>query len=103
MCCRETHNTQFVFSSCFSDCRSRYDNVEKYNREATDVDNIIRRMRFACWKTKATDKYSEYGIFITFHGNFNLHDRTTILRLRTFPAYQCVSCFQNMAENQILF
>ena len=28
-------------------------------RQATD-DIIIRRMRFACWITKATDKHSEY-------------------------------------------
>ena len=60
-------------------------------------------MRFACRLTKGTDKYSEYGILIALHGNFNLHDRTTILRLRTFPAYQCVSCVQNMAEFQFLF
>ena len=42
---------------CVSDkqCRLR-DNVEKYGRagQATD-DNIIRRMRFACWITKATN------------------------------------------------
>jgi hypothetical protein len=35
------------------------DNVEKYGRfrQATD-DNIIRRMRFACWGNKATDIHS---------------------------------------------
>jgi hypothetical protein len=27
--------------------------------QATD-DNIIRRMRFACWITKATDRHSEH-------------------------------------------
>ena len=32
-------------------------------REATD-DNIIRRMRIACWITKAADTRSEYtGLF----------------------------------------
>jgi hypothetical protein len=33
--------------------------MEKYGtaRQATD-DNIIRRMRFACWITKATDTQS---------------------------------------------
>ena len=43
------------------------DNVEKYGtaRQATD-DNIIRRMRFACWITKATDTHSEYVILIAF-------------------------------------
>jgi hypothetical protein len=39
--------------------------VEKYgrSRQATD-DNIIQRMRFACWITKATDTHSEYVILI---------------------------------------
>jgi hypothetical protein len=38
-----------------------WDNVEKYGtaRQATD-DNIIWRMRFACWMTDATDTRSEY-------------------------------------------
>jgi hypothetical protein len=46
------------------------DNVEKYGkaRQATD-DNIIRRMRIACWITKATVTQSEYVIFLFFHGN----------------------------------
>jgi hypothetical protein len=34
-------------------------------RQATD-DNIIRRMRFACWITKATDTHSEYVIILAF-------------------------------------
>ena len=33
--------------------------------QATDV-NIIRRMRSACWISKATDTLSEYGILIAF-------------------------------------
>jgi hypothetical protein len=39
--------------------------VGKYGRarQATH-DNIIRRMRIACWITKATDTHSEYVIFI---------------------------------------
>jgi hypothetical protein len=43
------------------------DNVEKYGKagQATD-DNIIRRMRCACWITTATDTHSEYLIFIVF-------------------------------------
>jgi hypothetical protein len=43
------------------------DNVEKYGtaRQATN-NNIIRRMRFACWITKATDTHSEYVILIAF-------------------------------------
>jgi hypothetical protein len=39
--------------------------VERYSRDrqATDV-NIIRRVDFACWVTKATDTHSEYAIII---------------------------------------
>jgi hypothetical protein len=33
-------------------------------RQATD-DNIIRRMRFGCWITKATDTHSEYLILVS--------------------------------------
>jgi hypothetical protein len=44
--------------------------VEKYGtaRQATD-DNTIRRMRFACWVTKATGTHSEYVVLIAFHSN----------------------------------
>jgi hypothetical protein len=40
----------------FPENRAVYENVEKYGTagQATD-DNIIRRMRFACRVTKATD------------------------------------------------
>jgi hypothetical protein len=36
-----------------------------YCRQATDG-NIIRRMRIACWITKATDTHAEYVILIAF-------------------------------------
>jgi hypothetical protein len=41
--------------------------VEKYGtaRQATN-DNTIRRMRVACWITKATDAQSESVIFFAF-------------------------------------
>jgi hypothetical protein len=44
--------------------------VKKYGtaRQATDG-NIIRRMRFACWITKATDTHSEYVILTVLHDN----------------------------------
>jgi hypothetical protein len=42
--------------------------VEKYGRagQATD-DNIIRRMRFACWLTKATDTQAETLLSYVFN------------------------------------
>jgi hypothetical protein len=56
--------------------------VEKYGRarQATD-DNIIRRMRFACWITKATDTHLEYVIIITFPRQQWLRERPSMLSL----------------------
>jgi len=60
--------THILCSVTFSrkSCRL-WDNVERCCRpgQATD-DNIKRRMRFACWITKATDTHSEYIILIAF-------------------------------------
>jgi hypothetical protein len=55
--------------------------VEKYGRarQATD-DNIIQRMRFACWITKATDTHSEYLILIAFPQRKWLRERASLLR-----------------------
>jgi hypothetical protein len=68
--CRENHITRFMFHNFFRKSCCLWDNVEKYyiDREATH-DNIIRRMRVACWITKATDTHSEYVILIAFHGD----------------------------------
>jgi len=54
--CRENQNKLFVFNNCFSENRSVYEIMWK-NAGATQVtgNNIIRRVRFACWITKATD------------------------------------------------
>jgi hypothetical protein len=39
--------------------------VEKCVTDGQAIDgNIIRRMRFACWITKATDTHAEYVILI---------------------------------------
>jgi hypothetical protein len=62
--------------------------VEKYGtaRQATD-DNITRRMGFACWITKATDKHSEYVIFIAFpRQQIVTRKRFNITFTRTLPA-----------------
>jgi hypothetical protein len=55
--------------------------MEKYGtaRQATD-DNIIWRMRIACWITKATDTSSESVIFIAFPRQQWLRERASILR-----------------------
>ena len=63
--------------------------MEKYGiaRQATD-DNIIRCMRFACWKSKATDAHSEYAIVIAFPRQQCLRERPLLLRLYA----HCLSC-----------
>jgi hypothetical protein len=55
--------------------------VGKYGtaRQATD-DNIIRRMRFACCITKATDTHSECVIHIAFLRQQWLRERASMLR-----------------------
>ena len=60
---------------------SVWGNVEKYGRvgEATD-DNIIERMRFTCWITKATDTHAEYVMFISFPRQQKLRERASALR-----------------------
>ena len=58
----------------------------KYGRsgQATD-DNIIPRMRFACWITKATEADSECFILITFQRQQWFRERVSLLR------YMCIS------------
>jgi hypothetical protein len=58
-----------------------WDNVEKYGTagQATDG-NIIRRMRFACWITRATDTHSECVILIAFRRQQWLRERASVLR-----------------------
>jgi hypothetical protein len=60
---------------------------KKYGRagQATD-DNIIRRMRFACWIPKSTD--TKYVIIITFPRQQWLRKRASMLRLHV----HCLSC-----------
>ena len=57
------------------------------DKQVTD-DNIIRRMRFACWITKATDTHSECVILTAFPLQQWLRERASILRLYV----QCLSC-----------
>jgi hypothetical protein len=55
--------------------------VEKYGtaRQTTE-DNIILRIRFACWITGATDTHSEYVIRIAFPRQQWLQECASMLR-----------------------
>jgi hypothetical protein len=58
------------------------ENVVNYGRarQATD-DNIIQRMRLACWIPKATNTHSEFGILISFSLQQWLRELASLLRL----------------------
>jgi hypothetical protein len=60
--------------------------VEKYGTAGRAADNnIIRRMRFACWIPKATHTHPEYVIFIAFPLQQWLRERASMLRYTTLP------------------
>jgi hypothetical protein len=55
--------------------------VEKYDRAGqVTYDNIIRRMRFACWITKAADTHWEYVTLVAFPRQQWLRERASLLR-----------------------
>jgi hypothetical protein len=64
--------------------------VEKYGtaRQTTD-DNIIRRMRFACWITKATDTHSEYVVLLPLYGHNGYANAHQYYVIRILPVLSC--------------
>jgi hypothetical protein len=66
--------------------------VEKYGRagQATD-DSIIRRMRSACWITKATETHSEYAILIAFPRKNGYANASLTLYLHCLSCLNCLS------------
>jgi hypothetical protein len=84
--------------------------VEKYGtaRQATD-DNIIRRMRCACWITRATDTYSEYLMLIAFRLQKWLCERALMLRytyiacLYKTVLYNTVHCISSKLHSTKVF
>jgi hypothetical protein len=66
--------------------------VEKYARARhVKDDNIIRRIRFACGITKATDTHSEHVILIAFPRQQLLRERTAMLHYK-YIAYLVFLC-----------
>jgi hypothetical protein len=69
-------------------CRLR-DNVEKLGRAGRGTDdNIIRRMRCACWVTKATNIHSECVILTAISLQKWFRESTLLLLLHA----HCLSC-----------
>ena len=58
--------------------------MEKYGTQATD-DNIILRMRFACWISNDTNTHSEYIILMAFHVNKGYENESQRYVIRTLP------------------
>jgi hypothetical protein len=77
-----------MFNYCFSKIVLSMRECRKilYSRRATD-DKITRRMRFACWKTKATNTQSKYVILIAFPRQQWLRERASML------CYTYIACF----------
>jgi hypothetical protein len=74
-----------------------WDNVEKCrDRQATD-DNIIRRMRFACWITKATDTHSEYVILIPLAQQQWLREHASVFH------YTYIDCLVICLKSQVSY
>jgi hypothetical protein len=78
---RKSRHT-FFWKSCLL-----RDNVERYGTaRQTTGDNIMRRMRFSCWTTKATDTHSEYETYIAFPRQRWSRERASVLR------DSCIAC-----------
>jgi len=72
-CCQEV---LFFLKSC-----CLWDNVEKYCAVGQAVhDNITKRMRFACWITKATNPHREYLILVALPLQQWVQENASILR-----------------------
>jgi hypothetical protein len=78
-------HTLLLLLLLFSEIRTVYENVGKYGtaRQAAD-DNIIRRMRFACWITKATDTPNMQCLLL-YHGNNAYANAPQCYVIRTLP------------------
>jgi len=88
--CRENRN--YILNSVTFPWkwRSLWDNVEKCGSAGQGTDNNIRRrMRFACWITKATDTYWKFVILISLHGNNGYANAAQWYVTRQLPLYFC--------------
>jgi hypothetical protein len=80
------------------------DNVEDWGTAGQVTDcNIIRRMRLACWMTKATGTYSEYVILVAFPWQQWLRERACNV-ISTVPVlcdiYMHVKCHMTNVSRQ---
>jgi hypothetical protein len=103
---RENQNTLLVFSNIFPKIVLLWENVKNLGRagEATH-DNKIRRMRFSCWLTKATNTQSEYAILTVFSTTIVKRTRLNIaLYIYHLSCYIVVSdmCLKNTLSTVVM-
>jgi hypothetical protein len=66
--------------------------VEKYGTAGQTTDgSITRRMRFACWITKATDTHSEYIILVAYQWQKWLRERALMLHYTYMASFVLVN------------
>ena len=91
--------THFVFKNIFfRNSFHLWDNVGKRGRarQATD-DDIMRRWRFACWITKATNTHSIHVTFIGFPRRKWLGERASVLRYTCIVYWLWTHSFVNIS------
>ena len=87
--CKEIKTHVLCLVTFFPENRAVCEYVEKYGRARQAIDdNIIQRMRFACWIPKAADTPSEYVILIAFPPQQWLLKLASFLRLYVY----CLAC-----------
>jgi hypothetical protein len=95
--CREDQDTCFIKFFSFFENRAVYEiNVEEYGtaRQAT-YDNIIRRMRIACWIPTAINTRTEYVILPALRRQKWLGERASVLLIY-------VHCFASACSEEFL-
>ena len=87
-----------MFNFFFGKSCPLWNNAERYGTaEQAASDSVTRRVRIACWITKAADAYSEYVIFITFPRQHRLRERAALLRhiyIAYLGSYRNENCFE---------
>ena len=81
------YNNGFHFFLNRAVCEVMCENLVQTDRQATG-DNIIWRMRCACWLHKATDTHTEYVTLIAFPRQRWLRERPSFSTLYV----HCLSC-----------
>ena len=93
-----TCNNLFFFRRS---CRL-WDNVEKYGRDRQVLnDNIIWRMRFACWVTKARETHSEYVTLTALPRQQWLRERVSMLQCTYIPVFLVIRIWTRLKHKEL--